>query len=41
MLKNSDTIVLRVYQECPLRPIVFIGHCFGGIVIEKVDLPVQ
>ncbi len=20
-----------------MRPIVFIGHCFGGIVIEKVS----
>ena len=29
---------LSACQECPFRPIVFIGHCFGGIVIEKVGL---
>ncbi|EPS42862.1 hypothetical protein H072_3143 [Dactylellina haptotyla CBS 200.50] len=22
-------------QNCPHRPIIFVGHCFGGIVIEK------
>lgn len=22
-------------QGCPERPIIFIGHCFGGIIIEK------
>jgi hypothetical protein len=24
-----------VGKHCPNRPIVFIGHCFGGIIIEK------
>ena len=24
------------YQECPQRPLIFIGHCFGGLVIQKV-----
>ncbi|KAL8981466.1 MAG: hypothetical protein Q9205_003757 [Flavoplaca limonia] len=23
-------------KECQSRPMVFIGHCFGGIIIEKV-----
>ncbi|XDG03869.1 hypothetical protein ABKA04_003484 [Annulohypoxylon sp. FPYF3050] len=23
-------------KECPHRPLVFIGHCFGGLVIQKV-----
>ncbi|KAH6689853.1 hypothetical protein F5X68DRAFT_254489 [Plectosphaerella plurivora] len=27
---------LRVEREnCPHRPIVFIGHCFGGLVLQK------
>ncbi|KAH6961926.1 hypothetical protein BKA56DRAFT_177461 [Ilyonectria sp. MPI-CAGE-AT-0026] len=25
-------------KACPNRPIIFIGHCFGGIVIEKALL---
>jgi hypothetical protein len=24
-------------QECPERPFVMIGHCFGGLVIEEVQ----
>lgn len=28
---------LTLCQGCPLRPMVFIGHCFGGIVIERVS----
>lgn len=23
-------------KECPHRPLIFIGHCFGGLVIQKV-----
>ncbi|PGH18658.1 hypothetical protein AJ80_04405 [Polytolypa hystricis UAMH7299] len=29
---------MRTQQNCLYRPIVFIGHCFGGIVIEKALL---
>lgn len=28
--------LLDLRTECMHRPIVFIGHCFGGLVIEKV-----
>ncbi|MCJ1472419.1 hypothetical protein MMC13_001067 [Lambiella insularis] len=27
--------MMALRKKCPLRPLVFIGHCFGGIVIEK------
>ncbi|RDL33135.1 uncharacterized protein BP5553_08574 [Venustampulla echinocandica] len=26
---------LSMRSECPLRPIVFVGHCIGGLVIQK------
>ncbi|PQE24884.1 WD40 YVTN repeat-like-containing protein [Rutstroemia sp. NJR-2017a WRK4] len=25
-----------LFQDCPSRRLIFIGHCFGGLVIEKV-----
>ena len=31
-------LTLKLFQGCESRPIVFIGHCFGGLVIEKVGL---
>jgi predicted alpha/beta hydrolase family esterase len=23
-------------EECPYRPLIFIAHCFGGLVVLKV-----
>ncbi|TVY18934.1 Ankyrin-2 [Lachnellula arida] len=28
--------LLAIRSECPLRPIVFVGHSLGGLVIQKV-----
>ncbi|KAF3000472.1 hypothetical protein E8E14_000812 [Neopestalotiopsis sp. 37M] len=28
--------LLSVRKDCPSRPLLFLGHCFGGLVIEKV-----
>lgn len=26
-----------VRSECGFRPIIFVGHCFGGLVIQQVS----
>ncbi|APA08684.1 hypothetical protein sscle_04g034540 [Sclerotinia sclerotiorum 1980 UF-70] len=33
--------VLRQRKNCSSRPLVFIGHCFGGLVIEKALIKPQ
>ncbi|PQE28651.1 vegetative incompatibility het-e-1 protein [Rutstroemia sp. NJR-2017a WRK4] len=33
--------VLRQRKDCSSRPLMFIGHCFGGLVIEKVKAMIQ
>ncbi|KAJ8058482.1 hypothetical protein OCU04_012670 [Sclerotinia nivalis] len=33
--------VLEKRKNCSLRPVVFIGHCFGGLVIEKALIKPQ
>jgi surfactin synthase thioesterase subunit len=38
-----DTLLIRASQEEKTinRPIIFVGHSFGGIVAEKVDASVR
>jgi hypothetical protein len=28
--------LIHAMQDCKDRPLIFIGHCFGGLVIQKV-----
>lgn len=30
-----------VLQECPNRPIIFVGHCLGGLVMQQVSQVVK
>lgn len=34
---SADTNV-TVIQKCPERPVIFIGHCLGGLVMQQVSL---
>ncbi|TGO31109.1 hypothetical protein BPAE_0001g00030 [Botrytis paeoniae] len=33
--------ILRQRKDCSSRPLIFIGHCFGGLVIEKALIQSQ
>ncbi|KAM0139062.1 hypothetical protein ACHAP3_003330 [Botrytis cinerea] len=33
--------ILRQRRNCSSRPLIFIGHCFGGLVIEKALIQPQ
>ena len=35
-IQSSSSHVLIQLQDDPLRPLVFIAHCFDGLVILKV-----
>ena len=35
---NLALFLTYTLKTCVTRPVVFIGHCFGGLVIEKVHL---
>jgi hypothetical protein len=28
-------------EDCPERPLLLVGHCFGGLVMQKVRMPEQ
>jgi hypothetical protein len=31
-----ERAMLNTAKEFPLRPLIFIAHCFGGLVVLKV-----
>ncbi|KAF2013431.1 hypothetical protein BU24DRAFT_317004, partial [Aaosphaeria arxii CBS 175.79] len=44
MRQNASTVSQRLRkalrrkrEECPSRPLIFIAHCFGGLVVLKAD----
>lgn len=41
-LDGAGTSLLKELEDkretCPHRPIIFVGHCFGGLVIQSVSI---
>jgi predicted alpha/beta hydrolase family esterase len=36
VVRSSAKAEADVFQEFPKRPMIFIAHCFGGLVVLKV-----
>ena len=34
---RTQPVLTHGMQDCKDRPLIFIGHCFGGLVIQKVS----
>ena len=35
-MRRTQPVLTHGIQDCKDRPLIFIGHCFGGLVIQKV-----